>query len=65
VRLDVHYVRNASLLLNLKIMLLTPWALLVQIADTRKGRKSSALATPVGRRPHCLDLELPVTAQFC
>ena len=47
-RLDVHYVRNASLLLNLKIMILTPWALLVQIADTRKGRKSSALAKPVG-----------------
>jgi exopolysaccharide production protein ExoY len=39
IRLDIQYVRNASLLLNLKIMILTPWALLVQIADTRRGRK--------------------------
>jgi lipopolysaccharide/colanic/teichoic acid biosynthesis glycosyltransferase len=42
-RLDIHYARNASFLLNLKIVLLTPWALLVQIYDTRIGRRG---ATP-------------------
>ena len=46
IRLDIHYARNASLLLNLKIVLLTPWALAVQMYDTRIGRKSSALKTP-------------------
>ena len=50
IRLDIQYVRTASLLLNLKIMLLTPWALLVQFADTRKGRKLTALADPAGLR---------------
>ena len=44
IQLDIRYARNASLLLNLKIVLLTPWALIVQIRDTRNGRKSSALA---------------------
>jgi lipopolysaccharide/colanic/teichoic acid biosynthesis glycosyltransferase len=44
IQLDIRYARNASLLLNLKIVLLTPWALVVQIRDTRNGRKSSALA---------------------
>ena len=50
-RLDVHYVRKASLLLNLKIILLTPWALMVQIADTRKGLRSSSLARPTAPAP--------------
>ncbi len=43
IRLDLHYVRNASLMLNIKIMLLTPWALLVQMVEVRKSRKSFAL----------------------
>jgi lipopolysaccharide/colanic/teichoic acid biosynthesis glycosyltransferase len=48
IRLDLHYVRNASLLLNLKIMLLTPWALLVQIAEVRQGRRLFALTVNRG-----------------
>jgi lipopolysaccharide/colanic/teichoic acid biosynthesis glycosyltransferase len=44
IRLDIHYARHASLPLNLKIIFLTPWAMLVQFRDTRLGRKSSALA---------------------
>jgi lipopolysaccharide/colanic/teichoic acid biosynthesis glycosyltransferase len=48
IRLDIHYARHVSLLLDLKIILLTPWALVVQICDTRMRRKSSALATPAG-----------------
>jgi lipopolysaccharide/colanic/teichoic acid biosynthesis glycosyltransferase len=48
VRLDIHYARQVSLLLDLKIMLLTPWALAVQVFDTGLGRKSSALAALAG-----------------
>ncbi len=48
VRLDIHYARHVSLWLDLKIILLTPWALGVQIGDTWMGRKSSALAAPAG-----------------
>jgi lipopolysaccharide/colanic/teichoic acid biosynthesis glycosyltransferase len=49
IRLDIHYVRNLSLPLYLKIILLTPWALAVQIYDTRRNRKSSAFAAPAAR----------------
>jgi lipopolysaccharide/colanic/teichoic acid biosynthesis glycosyltransferase len=49
VRLDIHYVRHISLPLYLKIILLTPWALAVQIYDTRRNRKSSAFAAPAER----------------
>ncbi len=48
IRLDVHYVRHASLLLNVRIMLLTPWALLMQIGEVREGRRPFAL--PVSGR---------------
>jgi lipopolysaccharide/colanic/teichoic acid biosynthesis glycosyltransferase len=51
IRLDVHYVRNASLPLDLKIILLTPWALGVQVLDTCMRRKSPAVATPAGASP--------------
>ena len=44
IRLDVHYARNVSFLLNMKIVFLTPWALLVQIYDTRIGRRGAAPA---------------------
>jgi lipopolysaccharide/colanic/teichoic acid biosynthesis glycosyltransferase len=47
IRLDIHYARHASLWLNLKIILLTPGAVFVQINDTRLSRQSSALAVPV------------------
>ncbi len=42
IRHDIHYVRHASLGLNIKIILLTPWAMGVQFYDTRLSRKSSA-----------------------
>ena len=48
IRLDIHYARHVSLLLDQKIILLTPWALAVQLSDTRRRRSSSALANPVG-----------------
>ena len=48
VRLDIHYARNVSPLLDLKIVLLTPWALGIQVGDTWMARKSSALAAPAG-----------------
>jgi lipopolysaccharide/colanic/teichoic acid biosynthesis glycosyltransferase len=38
IRLDIHYAKHGSLWLDLKIMLLTPFAMLLQIYDTRKGR---------------------------
>jgi exopolysaccharide production protein ExoY len=36
IRLDIRYVRQASLLLNLKIILLTPVVLIGQLSDTRR-----------------------------
>lgn len=47
-RLDIHYVRNISPQLYFKIILLTPWALAVQVCDTRRIRKSSAQGAPTG-----------------
>jgi lipopolysaccharide/colanic/teichoic acid biosynthesis glycosyltransferase len=51
-RLDIHYARNVSWWLDLKIVLLTAPALILQIADTRRGR-STAPRTPktVSRSP--------------
>lgn len=46
IRLDIHYVRTVSPLLNLKIIILTPWALAVQIYDTRLSRKIPVLIAP-------------------
>ena len=40
-RLDIHYARNVSWWLDLKIVLLTVPALVLQIADTRRGRKAA------------------------
>lgn len=41
IRLDIHYARQPSLGLNLKIIFLTPWAMVVQIGDTLMSRKSA------------------------
>lgn len=50
IRLDIHYMHHASLLLDLKIILLTPIALIAQINDTRLRRRDSA--PPIhGTRP--------------
>ncbi len=43
VRLDIRYARTKSWLLDLKIIFLTVPALVVQIQDTRSGRRSSAI----------------------
>ena len=49
VRLDIRYGQTKSWWLDIKIILLTVPALLVQIADTRLGRKSATtIKTPAG-----------------
>jgi lipopolysaccharide/colanic/teichoic acid biosynthesis glycosyltransferase len=40
IRLDIQYSRNVSLWMDLKIILLTVPALLVQISDTVRGKKA-------------------------
>ena len=42
IRLDIHYSRNVSWWLDLKIILTTVPALIMQIRDTRRGRNSGA-----------------------
>jgi lipopolysaccharide/colanic/teichoic acid biosynthesis glycosyltransferase len=44
-RLDIHYAQNLSLWLDLKIMLMTTPALIVQISDTSRARRSSTQST--------------------
>jgi lipopolysaccharide/colanic/teichoic acid biosynthesis glycosyltransferase len=46
IRLDIRYARNRNWWLDLKIILLTVPALILQISDTSKGRKAAAPATP-------------------
>jgi len=46
IRLDIQYARHPSLLLNLKIIFLTPWAMLVQIGDMIKRRKATITTVP-------------------
>jgi exopolysaccharide production protein ExoY len=41
-RLDIHYARHVSWWLDLRIIVMTIPALIVQISDTRRGRKSPA-----------------------
>jgi hypothetical protein len=50
VRLDIQYVRHVSLALNLKIILLTPWAMMKQSRSTWLSRRS-APAARMGRSP--------------
>ncbi len=45
IRYDVRYAREKSLLMDLRIMLMTLPALLIQILDTRRGRKQGAAPT--------------------
>lgn len=45
VRLDIHYARHISFWLDMKIVLLTIPALVVQVLDTRSGRKA-VMQTP-------------------
>jgi lipopolysaccharide/colanic/teichoic acid biosynthesis glycosyltransferase len=47
IRLDIEYARRQSWWLDLKIMLLTVPALLQQIGDTRRGRKSAVQAREI------------------
>jgi lipopolysaccharide/colanic/teichoic acid biosynthesis glycosyltransferase len=45
VRLDIHYAQSLSWWLDLKIILLTIPALVLQISDTTRARKSSNQST--------------------
>ncbi len=47
IQLDIRYARQLSPLLDLKIILLTPWALMVQIHDIYLRRRSTAPVLPV------------------
>jgi lipopolysaccharide/colanic/teichoic acid biosynthesis glycosyltransferase len=46
IQLDIEYARTRTPWLDLKIILLTVPALILQVSDTRKARKAAALATP-------------------
>jgi lipopolysaccharide/colanic/teichoic acid biosynthesis glycosyltransferase len=46
VQFDIEYARNQSLALDLKIMLLTLPALLIQISDVRKAKRSARATAP-------------------
>jgi lipopolysaccharide/colanic/teichoic acid biosynthesis glycosyltransferase len=48
IRLDIRYAHHVSLPLDLKIMLLTPWAMAVQLWDACRCRKSRAPTTGGG-----------------
>ena len=50
IRLDIQYARHLSPLLDAKIILLTPWALAVQICDTFLCRKSARVIAPMLER---------------
>jgi lipopolysaccharide/colanic/teichoic acid biosynthesis glycosyltransferase len=60
IRLDVEYVARRSLLLDVRIILLTVPALVRQISDTRKAKKKG-LAAPVA--PVMVPLKAPAAAQ--
>lgn len=49
--LDLLYVEKKSLVLDLKIIALTPSAILVQLWDIKAGRKRAALAAAVATVP--------------
>ncbi len=51
VALDVHYARNRSLWLDLQIIALTPWALLVQVFESRI-RPTKPPKAPPNRKGH-------------
>lgn len=42
IRLDIRYSKNMSFWLDFKIIMLTPWAIMVQIADSLKSRYNEA-----------------------
>lgn len=44
IRLDVHYATHLSPWLDLKILLRTPWALLIQVFDSKRRRAAHAAA---------------------
>ena len=45
IRLDIHYAHHKSLPLDLKIVLLTPFALIQQVLDTRREKKRAVQST--------------------
>ena len=60
IRLDIHYARHASLPLNLKIIVLTPWALAVQVYDTCARLRSPARVHANVLRAHAVPSSLNV-----
>ncbi|HEY8995394.1 MAG TPA: sugar transferase [Lacunisphaera sp.] len=56
IRLDIQYVRHASLLLDLKIIFLTPMVLIKQIEDTRQRRRT---IPPALREPRPVFTRMP------
>lgn len=62
IRLDIQYVRQSSLSLNIKIIALTPWAMMVQFYDTKLGRKTVMPQTSVSTSDSSL-VPARVTAQ--
>ena len=44
--LDISYSRRKSFWLDLGILLMTPGAILIQVIDTRRSRRSSPVAAP-------------------
>lgn len=51
IRLDECYIATVSPLLDLKILLKTPWAILSQVRDTARLRFGPKKQVPVGTRP--------------
>jgi len=45
IRLDIHYAHHKSLWMDIKIILLTPYALIQQVMDSRAHRKAARQAT--------------------
>lgn len=52
IRLDIRYTKEKSLLMDLRIIVMTVPALLMQIGDTRRGRNAS----PATQMPSAVDL---------
>ncbi len=48
IRLDIHYAHHKTFLMDVKIILLTPFALIQQVLDSRARRKAEATTAVIG-----------------
>ncbi len=48
IRLDIHYAHHKTFLMDVKIILLTPFALVQQVMDSRARRKAEVTAATIG-----------------